>query len=541
MTGTLHLLCKEMASSVEVGVIQNPIPPEAKMNASHYVEITSNGKVRDRIPETPIEKTPSLKRRTKSNPKVVYPEIAGVKARAYAALPTELWNDVTSLFGEMLRTVAGRLDEAFVRNEDEDIPELLQSFIPEVVSALGRGLMESLLRQRRGFYGSRITCHCCGEQLSFQGYVKKIVKTKVGPIEMKRAYYHGECGHSAAPLDYLLGLDGKHSVLPDLQECAALLATSLSYPQAVKTLERLLPVGKFSLKLGEQVTSAVATDFVEIQRDEASTVEPGWQAGEPLEDRTVIASVDGGMCRVRDHDERFREFKLAVIGDLGPEATVENKSYVATFKGPNEVYSRAVTDYVRKRCDRARRLHMMIDGATWIARRADELAHPGQELTIVLDWYHATEKLKECANHLFGLETAENRDWYETAKGALYDENLREFFRMLRTAADFDRGGEQARKTLSYFKKRSSMLRYKTFREMGLPIGSGIVEGGIRFVGKDRLDGTGMRWSTPGAELVLQLRCLEASGRWDEYCRTRSTQRQARFRDTKACWLSLAA
>lgn len=112
----------------------------------------------------------------------------------------------------------------------------------------------------------------------------------------------------------------------ELQECSALLATHFSYPQAVETLCRFLPVGKFSLKLEEQVTAAVANDFMQVQRDEAHLVEPGWQAGDPIVDRTVVASVDGGMCRVRDHDEKYREFKLAVVGDLGPKATVPNKN-----------------------------------------------------------------------------------------------------------------------------------------------------------------------------------------------------------------------
>lgn len=79
--------------------------------------------------------------------------------------------------------------------------------------------MEFLLR---GFYGSRIRRQECDEELEFQGrrrpqrprgYVKKTVETRLGPIQMKRAYYHGKCSHSAAPLDHPLGVEGKHSVL----------------------------------------------------------------------------------------------------------------------------------------------------------------------------------------------------------------------------------------------------------------------------------------------------------------------------------------
>lgn len=511
------------------------------MNTIKIADITATRKIRDRIPETPIEQSKQCRPRLRPQPSVVHREAIGVAAKDFAALPTGLWNETTSLLAETLRKVSKRFDEAFVGNEEGELLELLQNFIPEAAFALGRGLMEAVLRQSRGFYGSRIRCHECGEELEFQGYVSKSVKTKFGPIKMKRAYYHGKCGHSVSPLDHLLGIDGKHSMLPDLQECAALLATHLSYPQAVGVLSRLFPVGKFSLKLEEQVTAAMANDFGQFQREEALEVTPGWQVGDGIEDRTVVASVDGGMCRVRDHDERYREFKLAVVGELGADAKVLNKSYVGTFDGPNEVYSRALTEYVRKRCDRARRLHMVVDGAPWIARRADELAHPGQELTIVLDWYHATENLKECANDVFGVGTSENQEWYEKVKGALYNQKLIKFFRMLRAVAADQPDGSKAVSTLKYFDKRRKMIRYRTCREEGLPIGSGIVEGGIRFVGKDRLSGTGMRWSTPGADQVLQLRCLDASGRWDEYCHIRSNRRQAAFSEKKSRWLPAAA
>lgn len=199
--------------------------------------------------------------------------------------------------------------------------------------------------------------------------------------------------------------------------------------------------------------------------------------------------------------------------------------------------------------DRAAHLHFVSDGAEWIARRVDELAHPGQTLTVILDWYHATERVKGCANDLFGVGTAQNVAWYESMKSALYEENLPEFFAKLResvrasTSASEGAEGQPksvAEVTLNYFEKRRKMLCYKAYRDRGLPIGSGMVEGGIRFVGKDRLDCTGMRWGTPGAENILQLRCLDASGRWDEFSKTRANKRTQRFSRLKTAWLSAA-
>ena len=46
-----------------------------------------------------------------------------------------------------------------------------------------------------------------------------------------------------------------------------------------------------------------------------------------------------------------------------------------------------------------------------------------------------------------------------------------------------------------------------------------MVEGGIRFVAKDRLHRAGMQWTEPGAEEILCLRALQASKKWKGFIR----------------------
>ena len=139
-----------------------------------------------------------------------------------------------------------------------------------------------------------------------------------------------------------------------------------------------------------------------------------------------------------------------------------------------------------------------------------------------------------------------NKSWYDEAKSHLYEGDLVAFFKKLREAVKASvpsvGGSPNAamESTLSYFEKRRKLLCYKWCRDNGLPIGSGIVEGGIRFVAKDRLDCTGMRWGTPGAGDILQLRCINASQRWDDFVKVRSNQRMQRFSELKSAWLLAA-
>jgi hypothetical protein len=63
-----------------------------------------------------------------------------------------------------------------------------------------------------------------------------------------------------------------------------------------------------------------------------------------------------------------------------------------------------------------------------------------------------------------------------------------------------------------------------------------ILNVGVRFVGKDRLDKTGMRWSIAGAERILQLRCLDASQKWDSFWAKRAEKRKQSYFAAKKRW-----
>lgn len=74
-----------------------------------------------------------------------------------------------------------------------------------------------------------------------------------------------------------------------------------------------------------------------------------------------------------------------------------------------------------------------------------------------------------------------------------------------------------ADKCADYLLKYKAFLRYDEYLKAGMPIATGVIEGACRYLVKDRMDITGARWSAAGAEAVLQVRALLASGDMDEY------------------------
>lgn len=57
---------------------------------------------------------------------------------------------------------------------------------------------------------------------------------------------------------------------------------------------------------------------------------------------------------------------------------------------------------------------------------------------------------------------------------------------------------------------------------------TGVIEGAIPYLIKDRMDITGARWSLEGAEAVLRLRSLHVTGDWNKHWRFHLLQERQR-------------
>ena len=75
---------------------------------------------------------------------------------------------------------------------------------------------------------------------------------------------------------------------------------------------------------------------------------------------------------------------------------------------------------------------------------------------------------------------------------------------------------EDLDKKLGYFERNMHRMRYARFKSLGMFIGSGAIEGGIKAIVVQRAKQSGMHWTTEGAADIIALRCQHASGRWDE-------------------------
>ena len=78
-------------------------------------------------------------------------------------------------------------------------------------------------------------------------------------------------------------------------------------------------------------------------------------------------------------------------------------------------------------------------------------------------------------------------------------------------------GDRTADQCIGYVENNRSRMRYPAYREMGLPIGSGMVESSCRTLVGERLKCAGMRWSRVGTNDVMALRACVRSERYDDF------------------------
>lgn len=529
-------------------------------------------KVRQSPPKTPAkkcspEKNPSQpskrgpKNREMQQVPLVCSEFVGQARSSYPSLSDQAWNALTSRLRERIASLLISLQEFFGgHGSDVELIDLVDELLPEWTYETGRTLTEAVLLDQTGHLGNRLCCQNCGQNaLRFKDYRSLNPKGLLGEISISRArYFCDACGDSVYPLDHQLGLDGKHRMFPKLQEAVARMSSRVPYEEAKGILLSILPTS-FSLRTQENVTHTVAASARADQQREfdrafgkALTSEFPACTKPPERGSVAAIAVDGGFCRMRDGEEPAREFKMGVLGAFDPKPRqtpkeraprVHGKHYVGSFKGAEFVMNLGLLEFHRMGLNKAKIVQVLGDGAEWIWRRAHYFLAPGQELVRTLDVYHAREYIANVANTFYGQGTPKAREWYEKRDQELLDGNLRSFFlafTLLAKRATEPDTRELVLKSRQYFENHREFLNYRECLTRGLLIGSGMVEGGIRFVAKDRLHRTGMSWLEPGAEDILHLRALCASKRWKDFSFNQKQKRRAKLKQLTSTWKSVA-
>jgi hypothetical protein len=162
------------------------------------------------------------------------------------------------------------------------------------------------------------------------------------------------------------------------------------------------------------------------------------------------------------------------------------------------------------------KLHIVGDGAPWIAEQTE--IQFGDRAKFLLDFYHLSKYIHSASPC---CATEDQSSWTIIQKQCMKNGDINKVIQELENHLDDENLPEdhacEARKSYNYIIKRTNQLHYKETIASDLPIGSGEIESGHRFVIQKRLKTPGGWWLRENAQAMISLRTLRSNGAYDQY------------------------
>lgn len=235
----------------------------------------------------------------------------------------------------------------------------------------------------------------------------------------------------------------------------------------------------------------------------------------PVGARHVIGETDGSMvCTVAPGPRKskkpraWKEIRLTAAQGLGQTETF----YGATFGEVDAVGRRWGHCTRRAGWGLNSQIHALGDGSEWIRLQAREVF--GEQGTFLCDFFHVSEYLAEAAHT---CRAAKPDQWRRTQQERLKRGALAKVIAALAEHLEPDTTVEEeapVRTAHRYLTNRTDCLDYPRALELGLPIGSGLIESGHKHVLQARLKKSGSAWLIENAESIANLRVLRANRQW---------------------------
>ena len=390
---------------------------------------------------------------------------------------------------------------------------------------------------------------------------RRQLQTVVGAVGVERLAYRRVGSANLHPADATLNLpDQLHS--HGLRRLAAVESTRGSFEEATQALRRATGVAVAKRQV-EDLTARAAKDVERFYKartrtevDESDVLVISADAKgivmrpDSLREQTAkaaAAATNKLATRLSKGEKRNRK-RMAEVGAVydvapvprtphqvmaskaddehPPEAPkAKNKWLTASVvEDAAEVVGRLFDEADRRDPAHMRRWVALVDGNNHqIDRIGAEAKSREIDVTIIVDLVHVLEYLWAAAWCFFAEGDTAAEEWVRDRALSVLEGRAREvasgIYRRATAEGLTTPKRKKADEAARYLKNKAPYLDYPTALASGWPIATGIIEGAVRYVVRDRMDVTGARWSVDGAEAVLKLRAIRANGDFDDYWR----------------------
>lgn len=384
-----------------------------------------------------------------------------------------------------------------------------------------------------------LACPDCGQRMVSRGRRTKRLVTVLGDVPYRRARFQcSACGRGLHPCDELLDVVAT-TRSPGLRRMMARAGSRGTFKEGRDDLKVYAGV-RVSAKDVERVAEAIGADMQSwLVREQrrwldyrpsglvAKTLGALYIEADGTGVPVVREELAGRRGKQADGSARTREAKLGcvftqtiVARDGRPTRDPASTSFVGAIESAEDFGWRLYAESVRRGLHQARQVVLLGDAAEWI--NTLHVTHWPQALRIV-DLYHAREHLADLCRLLFAGQdkqiTHHRIRWWADLDAGRVEKIAKEASGLLSGSG---KARDEAAREIAYLEKNKEYMRYAQFRHQGLFVGSGVVEAGCGTVIGLRMKRSGMEWSVRGANAIIALRCMMASGRLDDYWQSRA-------------------
>lgn len=400
--------------------------------------------------------------------------------------------------------------------------------------ALAVRLVEEVLAERSQSPTHWPECPKCGIRLHSKGFIPRQIKSLIGVIHWRRRV--GRCPYGCeigqiAPLDTALGLLPNQRTSIELQSLGCLLSIFVPFETVVVLLSSLTTVQVSCVSVWHWVQKAgqKAMDGLNRELDDlASGKQPQPELlEEGISELPLLIGADGVMVPFRPENGKgstvWREVKVAVLARLGGRKKsnapqLYQRRLVAVLGDVDALRPRLWLESIRQGVLSATQVAWLSDGG--VGFWGIYTACFGFFAKGILDFYHASQNLWKGAQIWLDGRSKNAREWFTLSRRRLRHGEANIVLNDISSALKLDGLTETARKTLrnlyEYLDTHKYHIQYEKYKELGLPIGSGMVESACKWLIQQRFKGVGMRWSENGFNHLLHLRLAWVNGRFDE-------------------------
>lgn len=387
-----------------------------------------------------------------------------------------------------------------------------------------------------------VLCPICQHQAYRDGTRAKQLVSLLGEGSVSRTYYSchqpGCPGHRFPKDEYLDITDTSFS--PGLRRLMARLGSRDSFEAGSQDLKAYSGIAVDAKDI-ERVSEAIGTEILQQETAERAVYlnqKPALPAdacipvmyvecdgtGVPMSFRELA----GRKGKQEDGSAKTREAKLGcVFTQLTtdrqglPVRQLESTSYVGSIETSVQFGERLNAEAVRRGLWQSSRVVFLGDGAKWVWAIADQKFFGAIQ---IVDIYHASEHLHKLLSLLTSSEEELKQKWpiwHDLLHNGQIQLIIDQALLVSPQYAQMEQG-RRIEQEIGYFQENLQRMRYDEYKQLGLFVGSGVIEAGCKTVIGKRLKQSGMHWSLRGANAIIALRCHEASNRFDDFWNRRA-------------------